>query len=227
MSARSAARASAAATVVIVDDDPIVRGAVRQALAAEKALRVVGEAADGAEALPLLREARPDLLVLDMLMPRLPGLDTLRQLEGWPGNGIRTIVLCSHLDDRAIVEVLQLGARGAVLKDALGELPHAIAAVLRGHYWAKGRETPNVVQLLRELSPAGEPPPGQRFKLTKRELQVVRLVAQGLSNREIADALAITEDTTKRHLTNIFDKVGMSTRLELALFAIDHGLAVR
>jgi two-component system, NarL family, nitrate/nitrite response regulator NarL len=215
------------ARILIADDDPIVREILRNMLSARTEFAVVGEARNGEESVRLVREVKPDLLLLDLLMPNLPGLDALKEMTT-SDSLVRTIVLTASITKQQVLQALQLGARGVVRKDALTELVSAIRAVLDGQYWLDGKVVPNVVQLLNELSASSRTEtPRNDFGLTPRELEIVALVTEGCGNREIAGRLTISEETVKRHLTHIFDKVGMSTRLELALFALDHNLARR
>jgi len=214
-----------AAKVLIADDDPIVRQAVRSVLDTSAAFRVAGEADDGKMAVELVQETGPDLLLLDLLMPGLPGLEALRAITS-AGAEVRTILLCSAITTRQVLEALQLGARGVVLKKKVAELLPALEAVMKGQYWIESRSVSNVVQLVQQLAAANAPSDElqNRYGLTARETEIVSFITQGCMNRDIANSLAITEQTVKRHLTNIFNKVGMSNRLELALFAIEHGL---
>jgi DNA-binding NarL/FixJ family response regulator len=215
------------ARILIADDDPIVREILRNLLSAGSEFTVAGEAKNGEETVKLARELKPDLLLLDLLMPNLPGLEALKEMTT-SDFLVRTIVLSASITKQQVLQALQLGARGVVRKDALGELVTAIRAVLDGQYWLDGKVVPNVVQLLNELAASTRSDaPRNDFSLTPRELEIVALVTEGCGNREIAGRLTISEETVKRHLTHIFDKVGMSTRLELALFALDHNLARR
>ena len=212
-------------TVLIADDDPIVRQAVRSVLEVSGGFRVVGEAEDGKMAVELVRQTGPDILLLDLLMPNLPGLEALRAITT-AGSEVRTVLLCSAISAKQVLEALQLGARGVVLKKKVAELVPALDAVMRGQYWIESQSVSNVVQIVQQLA-AATPQPSQshnRFGLTGRETEIISFITQGCMNRDIAASLSITEETVKRHLTNIFNKVGMSNRLELALFAIEHGL---
>jgi len=211
--------------VLIADDDPIVRQALRSVLDASGGFQVVGEAEDGNMAVELVKDTLPDVLLLDLLMPNLPGLETLRTITS-TGAEVRTLLLCSAISTKQVLEALQLGARGVVLKKRVAELISAIEAVMGGQYWIESRSISNVVQIVQQLAAANpQPVPSQsRFGLTARETQIISFITQGCMNRDIANSLSITEETVKRHLTNIFNKVGMSNRLELAIFAIEHGL---
>lgn len=213
------------ARVLIADDDAIVRQAVRSVLEVSGGFQVVGEAEDGKMAGELVGETNPDILLLDLLMPNLPGLEALRAITT-AGAQVRTILLCSAISAKQVLEALQLGARGVVLKKRVAELLPALDAVMRGQYWIESRSISNVVQIVQQLGAANTQPAESqsRFGLTARETEIISFITQGCMNRDIAKALSITEETVKRHLTNIFNKVGMSNRLELALFAIKHGL---
>ena len=216
---------AAVARVLLADDDPITRGFLRQLLE-EASFQVVAEAEDGQEAVELTTRLHPDVMLLDLLMPNLSGMEALRELASSP-LPVRIIVLSSSISKEQIVKALQLGARGILLKNSVDELGKAIAAVLRGQYWIAGRSVGNVVQVITELSATLETAqPSKSYGLTPRELETVRFVTQGCSNREIATRLNISEETVKRHLYNVFDKVGMSNRVELTLFALEHRLAV-
>jgi len=214
-----------AARILLADDDPITRGFLRQLLE-EAGFQIIGEAADGLEAVQLTTQLHPDVLLLDLLMPNSPGMDTIRELASSP-LPVRIVVLSSSISKEQIVQALQLGARGILQKGSVDELGKAIAAVLEGQYWIGGKSISNVVQVITELSATlSDARPAKSYGLTPRELEMVRLVAQGCSNREIANQLNISEETVKKHLANVFDKVGMSNRVELTLFALEHRLAL-
>ncbi len=210
--------------LLIADDHPVVRIGLRNMLQSDSQIKVIAEAKDGVEALHMVRTLRPDILLLDLAMPRMPGMEALRELTA-NGGTTRTIVLTGHVDKRQILEALQLGARGVVLKDAaVAHLSACIRAVMQGQYWLEGRPVQNLVQLLRDLTAQTAPPPRKTFGLTARELEVVTLITEGSTNKHIAETFGISEETVKRHLTNIFNKLGVGNRLELALFALNHNL---
>ncbi|HSY12677.1 MAG TPA: response regulator transcription factor [Verrucomicrobiae bacterium] len=210
--------------VLIADDHPVVRIGLRNMLQSDTNIKVIAEAKDGVEALHMVRTLRPDILLLDLAMPKMPGLEALRELTGNSGD-TRTIVLTGQIDKRQILEALQLGARGVVLKDAaVAHLSACIRAVIQGQYWLEGRPVQNLVQVLRDLTAQIAPPPRKTFGLTARELEVVTLITEGSTNKHIAETFGISEETVKRHLTNIFNKIGVGNRLELALFALNHNL---
>jgi two-component system nitrate/nitrite response regulator NarL len=217
-----------AVSVLIADRDAMFRAAVRELLESEPEFRVAGEASDGAEAVQLTQRLAPDLLLLDLVMPRVPGLEALRQLKRVPHSS-RIIILTAHIERDQQVEALRSGASGIIMKNAsIDQLFQGIRTVLAGEYWARMRVSNPVAFLRASLqvdSPEGEARSGElprAFGLTPRELQVVRAVVAGYDNREIAARLSISANTVKHHLSNIFDKLGVSNRLEVALFACNH-----
>lgn len=221
-------RRSQTIRIVIADDHPIFRDGLRRLLETETDLKVIGEACDGAEAVKLARQLKPDILLLDLAMPRHPGLEALRELSNG-SDGVRVILLTAAAEKNQIVEALQLGARGVVLKDSATQLLlKSIHTVMSGEYWVGRESVSNLVQYLRTLvQSSGEEAKQRKFGLTPRELEIVSAVVAGYSNKEIAEYFKISEDTVKHHLSNIFDKLGVSTRLELALFAVNQSLPLK
>jgi DNA-binding NarL/FixJ family response regulator len=212
--------------ILLADDHPVVRIGVRNMLRAEGHFDVVGEASDGDEAITQTLELLPDILLLDLSMPRMPGLEAMRAImSGSPR--VKILLLTATISTQQIIEALQIGARGIVTKDALiDQLTNAIDAVMQGDYWINGQRVVNLVGALHDLMQKAAVPERKTYGLTPRELEVVGCIVEGCSNRDIAKQFSISEETVKRHLSNIFDKTGVSTRLELALFAIAHQLVM-
>jgi DNA-binding NarL/FixJ family response regulator len=210
--------------ILIADDHPIVRDGLRRLLETEADFRVVGQAADGREALRLASKLTPDILLLDLAMPRVPGLEVLRELSA-SDSPVRTILLTAAIEKEQIIEALQIGARGVVLKESATELLFkSIRTVMAGQYWVGRSEVGDLVQTLRGLIASSGKPKEKSLGLTRRELEVLSAVVAGLSNKEIARQFSLSEDTVKHHLSHMFDKLGVSNRLELAMFAVNHRL---
>ena len=216
--------------IAIADDHPIFRDGLRRLLETESDMKVIGEAQDGYQAVKLATEMKPDILLLDLAMPHHTGLEALRDLSTNTGaGGVRIILLTAAAEKKQIVEALQLGARGVVLKDSATQLLlKAIHAVMTGEYWVGRESVSNLVLYLRNLMQSStEETKQKKFGLTPRELEIVSAVVAGYANKEIAEYFKISEDTVKHHLSNIFDKLGVSTRLELALFAVNQGIPLK
>ena len=210
--------------IVIADDHPVVRIGVRNMLADADGFEVAGEAGDGDEAITQTLELQPDILLLDVMMPRLPGLEAMRAIMGGSPT-VKILLLTSTISTQQIIEALHIGARGIVLKDSLVEDLHtSIRTVVSGDYWIGGKRVANLVTALHELMQKVDEKPRKTYGLTPREMEVVGAIVEGCTNRDIARSFGLSEETVKRHLSNIFDKTGVSTRLELALFAIAHQL---
>ncbi len=213
------------ARILIADDHPIFRDGLRRLLEAEPNLTVVGEAVNGDDAVRLARMLRPDVLLLDVAMPEASGLDVLHTVAEIP-EGPRVILLTAAIERADIVKALERGARGVVLKEsATGLLLKAIRIVMEGGYWMGRDSVSDLVAALRTLAaPPERSTPPLAYGLTQREMQIVELIVAAAGNKKIAETLSISEKTVKHHLTNIFEKLGVSSRLELALFAAQHHL---
>jgi two-component system, NarL family, nitrate/nitrite response regulator NarL len=212
--------------ILIADDHPVFRQGLVSIFRNDTAVTVIGEATDGQQALKMTEDLHPDVLLLDLMMPRMTGLETLRELSNSP-TPVRTIMLTASIAKEQIAQALQLGARGIVLKDAPTDiLMKSIDAVMGGKFWVGENSVTDLVEILRAyLPPAGAARDTKRnFGLTPREFDVVESIVSGFTNRDIAKKYSISEQTVKHHLRSIFDKVGVSNRLELALFAINHRL---
>lgn len=214
--------------VVLADDHPIVRDGLRKLLTLEEDIDVVGEASDGREVVQVVQETRPDVLILDLRMPYMDGLATLQALQQLERK-VRVIVLTASEDKNEFVQAMKLGCSGIVLKQTAPELiVKSIRKVNSGEIWLDSHTTAAVMRQFASPSDMttsnGTSKGRERSPLSQREREIVSLVAQGYKNREMAEKMFISEQTVKNHLHNIFDKLGVSDRLELALYAIHKGL---
>ena len=208
--------------VMLVDDQNLVRKGVRSLLELAEEIEVIAEASDGAEAIRMIPEVAPDVVLLDMRMPGLSGLDVLRELSQ---NDILppTIILTTFDDDELVLAGIQYGARGYLLKDiALAELVSAIKTVAEGGSIVKPAVTQRLLKGLENLkndfSSLDQPDP-----LTDRETEILRLMAGGYSNKEIANSLSVAEGTVKNHVSNILSKMGVRDRTRAVLKAFEMG----
>lgn len=209
-------------SLVIADDHPLVLGGLEALLATQPDLSVVARCADGETALEAVDKHRPDVLVLDLRMPGMSGLDVLRQLKD-RGLPTRTVVLTAAIDEDEAVEVLRLGVRGVVLKEMAPQLlVQCIRRVHEGGLWI---ERTSMARALERVLRREDAERAAAAVLTPREVDVVRCVAQGLRNKEIARRLGINEGTAKLHLHRIYEKLGIDGRVALVLYARERGLA--
>jgi DNA-binding NarL/FixJ family response regulator len=218
--------------IVVADDHPIFRDGLCKLLALEEDFEVVAQAQDGRQVLDVLQQYEPDILLLDLKMPGLDGLATLQRLQ-IAKNKTRVIVLTASDDKNEFVQAMKLGTSGIVLKQTATELLiKSIRKVHAGEIWLDSHTTAAVIRqfVANDESPPQSPvssaPPRERERspLSQREREIVALVAQGFKNKEMAEKMFISEQTVKNHLHNIFDKLGVSDRLELALYAIHNNL---
>jgi len=214
--------------VVVAEAIPLLRDGIRRILDAEPDLHVDAVAEDGAGALRQVETHEPDVLLLDPALRGPSGAEILRQLAGASGP-TRVLLFTTAIGEGELLESLKLGAHGLVLKDATTDsLLKAVRVVTAGQYWFNRTTLTGLVDSLRRRLPSAHGRRSERSNepaLTPREGQVVRFIGQGASNREIATRLGVSVDTVKHHLTSVYSKLGVSSRLELAVVAIDRGLA--
>ena len=212
--------------IVIADEHQLFRDCLRRLLEIEPELQVAGEASDGFEAIALTRRLRPDILLLDLSLPTVSGLGVLEELDDMR-SVTATLLLAASIAPDEVMTALHLGARGIIMKQSPAtELVAGIRQLRGGQYWI-GRESSSTLMLaLRQMSLSQQGNPRRDFGLTRRELEVTAAIVAAYSNRLIAERFRVSEKTVKHHLTNIFDKVGVSTRLELAAFARNHALTL-
>jgi DNA-binding NarL/FixJ family response regulator len=210
--------------VAIADDQPLVRSGIRMILQAEPDFDIVGEASDGAEAVALVRAETPDILLLDVQMPRHDGLEAMTQIAASP-SPTRVVMLTTFDLDEYVFRAMAAGASGFLLKDMAGEdIVSAVRQVARG---ADALLAPAVTRRLVDRYTSGRPQPARADldQLTPRELDVLRLVAAGLSNAEIATDLFIAETTVKTHVARILMKLGLRDRVQAVVVAYESGVA--
>ena len=210
--------------ILVADGHPIFRQGLIKLLETRPNLTVVGSANDGDETLNLVRTVEADVLLLDMLMPRVQGMAALREMENLRTN-TKTLIVTAAIDRTDLVTALALGARGVVLKESASDvLFKSIPAVMGGEFWVGKKAVGTLETALKEIAALFPAPVRKHFGLTPREREIVGVILTGCSNSDIAGRFSISEKTVKHHLTNIFDKLGVSSRLELALFALHHKL---
>jgi len=211
--------------VVIADEHPAFRRSLRGLLESEHGLHVLGEASDAPSAVRLTRELKPDLLLLDIALSKRFELQGASNLATYLAP-VRALMVLTAIERTQIVEAFRLGAHGMVLKTSPQQvLLQSIRSVMAGHYWLESESVGVLVEAVRDLlSQSNGVTSRKEYGLTPRELDIIAKIASGHSNKEVGEEFSISERTVKHHLTNIFTKVGVSSRLQLALFAVNHHL---
>ena len=210
--------------VFIADDQALVRAGFRRLLETTPGIDVVGEAGDGQEAVDAARRLRPDLVLMDIRMPRLDGIEATRRLSS-DGNGMRVLILTTFGLDHYVYDALRAGASGFMLKDAPPEeLLAAVDVVARGDALIAPAVTRSVIEEFVRRSPAPAPEPPVLDELTAREREVLELVALGLSNGEIAERLVVSSGTVKTHVAHILSKLDLRDRIQAVILAYEAGI---
>ncbi len=207
--------------ILIADDHAVVREGLRTLITAKPGMEVVGEAADGVEAVSKARSLQPGVILLDMVMPRKNGLEAIKDIKKENPNA-RILVLTSFDDDERVFSAIKAGALGYLLKDSS---PQQLLQAIRDVYHGRSSLHPSIaLKVIRELNQPSDLPLTEE-PLTEREVEALRLIAQGLTNQEIAEKLTISERTVGKHVSNILDKLHLANRTQAALYALRRGLA--
>jgi two-component system response regulator NreC len=208
------------ATILVADDHGVLRAGLCALLNAVPGMEVVGEAADGHEVLRLVGELRPDVVLLDISMPGLDGVEVARRLKEMAPD-VRILILTIHTDKDILQRAIRAGASGYIIKMAAGaDLVNAIHTVVQGDTYIHPMMAPS----LEKAPPSAPSPDGAGELLTPREMEVLRLIGRGYTNRQIAEELDISEHTVRDHRANLGDKLGLRDRSELTRYAREHGL---
>jgi two-component system, NarL family, nitrate/nitrite response regulator NarL len=214
--------------ILLAVSQTIIREALRYLLEQQPDMQIVAETGDGREVVRLVINTRPEVAIIDLRMPGISGLEILSRLPATVKK-VRVLVLATAEDKDRIVQAFRLGVRGVALREStMNVLPAGIRSVAEGKYWIAGDTFSSPGKGLRRFGARSQA--GARkeaFGLTRRELEIISAITSGHSNTEISERLSISQNTVKHHVTNIFDKVGVYNRLELALFAIHHNLIGR
>lgn len=207
--------------IVIADDHPVVRRGLAQFISDEEELEVVAECSDGEAALAAVERHSPDVLIVDLSMPSLTGLDVVRRLQE-NASSTASVLLAGNISDEDVVEAMRCGVKGVVLKEMAPSLLVAcIRKVAAGGTWLEKEAVGRAMErLLRDASARAK----VRDVLTPREIEIVRMVTSGLSNRDIGEKLFISEGTVKTHLHSVYEKLGLKSRLQLAKYAQENGV---
>jgi NarL family two-component system response regulator LiaR len=207
--------------VLIADDHPVVRRGLSSLITINAGMELVGEAADGFEVVEMARLLQPDVILLDLMMPRKDGLEAIKEIKQ-DNPQARILVVTSFAEDDKVFPAIKAGALGYLLKDAPPEM--LLRAIHDVHQGQSSLHPTIARKLIRELNQPSNLPPTEE-PLTRREVEVLRLVARGLSNQEIAEDLAVSEGTVRIHVSNILTKLHLANRTQAALYALQEGLA--
>jgi DNA-binding NarL/FixJ family response regulator len=211
--------------VLIADDQALVRGGLRKIIESEPDMRVVGEAADGVEAVEAAARAKPDVALMDIRMPRLDGIEATRRIVARAGEEVRVLILTTFGLDEYVYEALRAGASGFMLKDSPPEeLVDAVRVVSTGAALLAPAVTRSVIEEFARRSPRQEVDSPRLAELTERELEVLKLLTRGRSNAEIAADLVVSEATSKTHVAHVLMKLGVRDRVQAVIFAYECGL---
>ncbi|MBI2902083.1 MAG: response regulator transcription factor [Candidatus Methylomirabilis oxyfera] len=210
--------------VLLVDDHALFREGLRMLLEQHADIKIVGEAGDGFQAIRMVESLQPDIMLLDVQMPRMGGIEVLSKIRH-KSSKTKVLILSAFLEDEMIIEALQNGAKGYLLKTlSHKEIARAIRATHSGEFWAERKVLSHVLETLLQKVHARQAPLSEmRVSLTDREQEIVEWVMQGMTNKEVAARLGISEKTVKTHLGNIFSKLKISRRLQLLLYRIADG----
>jgi NarL family two-component system response regulator LiaR len=212
---------SAEIRILVADDHAVVREGLRALIETEPGMELIGEAADGVEAVRQARALEPDVILLDLVMPRKGGIEAIREIKQETPS-VRILVLTSFAEDDKVFPAIKAGAQGYLLKDAS---PRELLGAIRDIHRGEPSMHPTVARkLMLELQRSSELPPTEE-PLTEREAEVLGLVARGLTNQEIADRLFVSERTVRTHVSNILSKLHLANRTQAALYALREGLA--
>ena len=207
--------------VLIVDDHAVVRDGLNALISAEPGMHVVGAAADGIEALRLAQELKPDVILLDLVMPRMDGVQATLQIRRLVP-GARILVLTSFAEDHQVFSAIKSGATGYLMKDTSSE---ELLQAIRETYHDRPAMQPKIARRLMQDIRSQENDTSPQPALTDREIEILQLIALGKTNQEIADQLVLSERTVRTHITNILAKLGLSYRTQAALYALRSGIA--
>jgi DNA-binding NarL/FixJ family response regulator len=213
--------------VLLVDDEALVRGGFRMILESQDDIEVAGEASDGAEAQEQVRRLRPDVVLMDIRMPGMDGLEAMRRILGSGSDAPRVLILTTFDLDEYVYEAMRSGASGFLLKSVRPrQLPDAVRTIAEGESLLAPSVTRRLVEEFVRLPPPGQAVPEAVTGLTERELEVLRLIADGQSNAEIAASLFLSEATVKTHVTRLLAKLGLRDRVQAVVLAYESGIAV-